>query len=135
MQANSIPIYCGDRDIGNIFNTAGFVNAADYSNLNTSAIVTTLEKYAQPDFKDIRPFYYKSPYYRIKRKIKAVGRDVKLDLQFRDFDFKKVIERVIELDSDDSKYIEVLEKPWFIDNKLPLNTSTRERWIEIFNSN
>lgn len=135
MQANSIPIYCGDKNIGKIFNTRSFVNTADYSHLNNSALVNSLEKYSQSDFKDIRPSYYKSPFSRIKRKLKAVGRDLKLDLQFKDFDFTKVIERVIELDSDDSKYIEVLEKPWFIDNKPPLNTSTRERWMEIFNSN
>lgn len=132
MQANSIPVYCGDPYIGKIFNTKSFVNTADYTGLNNSATVNWLEKQSQPDFKDIRPTYYHRPYDRIKRKLKTIGREEKMSLQFKNFDFSPVIERIIELDQDDNKYLDILKKPWFNNNTPPINASNKNRWIEIF---
>jgi hypothetical protein len=132
MLANSIPIYCGDAYINEVFNTSSFINTADFINFNNSITASLLEKYAQPDFKDIRPSYYRAPLDRAKRKLKAVGRQKKMTLQFKKFDFSPVIEKIIELDQDKNKYIQMLKQPWFNNNIPPLNASLRARWTEIF---
>ncbi|HEY2582763.1 MAG TPA: glycosyltransferase family 10 [Mucilaginibacter sp.] len=134
MQVNSIPIYCGDPFIGNIFNTSSFVNVPDYIKINNSVLVRRLEQNSQLDFIDILPQFYHNPVHRIKRKLKDIGKHAKMKLQFLKFDFKPLIDRIIELDEDDNKYLEVLRQPWFIENKEPLNVSLKNRWIEIFQS-
>ncbi len=134
MQANSIPIYCGDPGINSIFNTASFINTGDFISLTGSSTVNWLQKHAQPDFNDIRPAFYNSPFDKIKRKLKTIGRQSKMYRQFNKFDFSPIIKKIIELDQDDNKYMEVLKQPWFIDNTPPQNASLKNRWIEIFQS-
>ena len=133
MQANSLPIYCGDPFIGEVFNTRSFININDY--ISTGNILTNwLEKHSQMDFTDIRPQFYHHAGYRFKRKLKAVGRNLKMNLQYNKLDFSPVIDRIIELDKHTDKYIATLKQPWFIDNKPPLNVSLKSRWEQIFNS-
>ena len=134
MQADSLPIYCGDPLIGKIFNTNSFVNAPDYIKTNGSAMVNWLEEHSQLDFKDILPRYYRGPVYRIKRKLKSIGKQAKMKYQFQKLDFKPLVDRIIELDQDKDKYLEVLRQPWFNNNIAPANVSTKERWKQIFNS-
>ena len=135
MQANSLPIYCGDPFIGDVFNTRSFINAVDYLSPNRSTTVTKLEKYSQPDFTDVRPSFYNNPLHRIKRKLKSIGRNIKLNYEFRNMDFQPLIDRIIELDQEQEKYIEVLKQPWFVNNKPPASTSLANRWTEIFEKN
>ena len=134
MQANSIPIYCGDPNIKEIFNTESFVNADDLVKPSDSARVKWLQKVSQPDFMDMRPAFYHNPAQRLKRKLRSMGRGLKMKWQFQNLDFSPVIERIIELDQDDTKYIEMLNRPWFNGNRPPLNMSNKDRWKEIFNS-
>jgi hypothetical protein len=132
MQVGSIPIYCGDPLIGDIFNVNSFINTAGYIDTRNTAIVTWLQKYSQPDFVDMRPAFYKKPQHRIKRKLKAIGRRYKMCYQFQNLDFTPLIDRIIELDQDRDKYLSVLQEPWFVNNQPPTNTSLKDRWIEIF---
>jgi hypothetical protein len=132
MLADTIPIYCGDAYVEEIFNTAAFINVANHLDLNNTAIVTMLEKYGQPNFKDIRPTFYHNQLNRIMRKIKTISRQSKMALQFKNFDFTPVIEKIIELDTDDSKYMQMLKQPWFNNNTPPLNASLKSRWVNIF---
>ncbi|MGZ3811158.1 MAG: glycosyltransferase family 10 domain-containing protein [Mucilaginibacter sp.] len=132
MHVNSMPIYCGDPFIGTIFNTKSFINAPEHIKTGDSGMVKWLEKYSQADFKDIRPTFYNNPAQRIKRKLKIIGRQLKMRQQFQKLDFSPLIDRIIELDNDESKYIEVLAQPWFIGNEPPLNVSLKSRWMEIF---
>ncbi len=134
MQANSIPVYCGDPNIEDIFNTQSFVNAGDLVNHNNSATVKWLQKVSQPDFVDVRPAYYHNPLQRLKRRLKQQGRQIKMNLQFRSLDFSAVIDQIIALDQNDSRYLEMLSHPWYNANKPPVQVSTRERWLEIFRS-
>jgi hypothetical protein len=132
MLANSIPIYCGDIYVNEIFNTSSFINTTDIIDLKNSADVNFLEKYAQPDFKDSRPAYHHNVLDRTKRKLKTIGRHAKMNLQFKKFDFKPVVDKIIELDQDGDKYIHTLKQPWLNNNVVPINTSLKNRWIEIF---
>jgi hypothetical protein len=132
MLCQSIPIYCGDPIVGQIFNTASFINAPDYMQINNSATVRFLEKASQLDFTDIRPLYFKSPKDRVQRKLKSIGKNLKMKLQFNKLDFSELIDHVIKLDTDPEKYMAMVKQPWLINNKAPINTSLRERWIQIF---
>jgi hypothetical protein len=132
MLCQSIPIYCGDPNISQIFNTKSFLNAADYINTNNSPLVRFLENTSQPNFTDIRPSFYKSPKDRIRRKLKFIGREYKMNIQFNKLDFSPLIDQIISIDKDPAKYAAMMQQPWFNDNTVPTNTSLRERWIEIF---
>jgi len=131
MMAGSIPIYCGDPFIGDIFNTKSFINVHDFVR-SGSAITKWLEKHSQSDFVDIRPQFYHNPAHRVTRNLKAKGRKLKMNLQFGNLDFGPLIDHIIALDQDDDKYLEVLRQPWFIDNKIPLNASLKSQWLKIF---
>jgi alpha(1,3/1,4) fucosyltransferase len=130
MQTNSVPIYCGDPLVGDIFNTNSFINTTDYIKTGDGGIVKWLEKTSQPDFNDMRPAFYTDPASRIKRKIKIIGRQAKMNIQFKNFD--RLIQRIIELDKDNDQYIKMLNQPWFNNNTPPTNASAKSRWIEVF---
>ena len=43
-------------------------------------------------------------------------------VNYHDFNSEDdMIDYIIELDKDDSKYLKMLNHPWFIDNKIPIN--------------
>ncbi|MEO8884771.1 MAG: glycosyltransferase family 10 [Mucilaginibacter sp.] len=134
MQANSIPVYCGDPFVDEVFNTASFINVYDIVNKPNTPRMSWLEKNTLFDFKDIRPAFYNKSADKIKRKIKAVGKDIKMQRKFTREDFAKVINRIIELDKDDEGYIKMLQQPWLVNNTVPQNLGGAQRWMEIFNS-
>ncbi|MDB4919635.1 glycosyltransferase family 10 [Mucilaginibacter sp.] len=132
MLCQSLPVYCGDPNISEIFNTQSFLFANDFIKPNNSGLVRLLEKRSQLNFIDTRPLYYKSPKDRIQRKLKSIGKDLKMKLQFNKLDFSSLIDQIIMLDKDPDKYTAYLKQPWFHDNIPPADFSLRERWIEIF---
>lgn len=132
MLCKSIPIYCGDPYVGEIFNTKSFLNAADYIKPNNSGTVKFLESKSQLNFVDIRPQFYKSPNDRVQRKMKALGRELKMKLQFNKLDFSELIDQIILLDKNPELYASYLKQPWLNNNKPSRAHSLRERWIEIF---
>lgn len=132
MQCKSMPIYCGDPNASEVFNTKSFVFANDYIHTGSSKLVRFLEEKSQLNFTDIRPMFYKSPKDRVQRKLKAIGKSLKMQVQFKNLDFSDLIDQIIMLDKDPAKYIEKLNQPWFNNNLPPANLSHRERWIEIF---
>lgn len=132
MQANSLPIYCGDPDIHKIFNTNSFINIPDYIDLSEKPLVLWLQKYMQMDFDDIRPQFFKTPIHHIKRKIKKLGRELKMHLQYKSLDFSDAIDRIVEIDKDPELYLKYLGEPWFNNNEIPVHLSTKRRWQQIF---
>ena len=134
MRCNSLPIYCGDPDIGEIFNTSSFLNAPDFVKTNNSATARFLERASRLSFTDILPQYHHSPKDRLQRKLKSIGKELKMKLQFNKLDFSDLIDQVILLDKDPEKYQHYLQQPWFNNNQPPQNASLKGRWMEIFNS-
>ncbi len=130
MTVNSLPIYCGNIHIDRQFNTKSFVNSHEYLTINNSPMIKFLEATCQPSFKDILPGTYAEFGDKAKRKIKSIGRKIKTNLQFSNFD--SLIERIIEIDKDDSLYASYLLEPWFYDNTYPSNEAIVNRWQEIF---
>nr|WP_255670504.1 glycosyltransferase family 10 [Mucilaginibacter sp. UR6-11] len=134
MQANSIPVYCGDPFIGTIFNTASFINATEQLHSKNSWLNNKLTRLGQMDFEDIRPAHLTGIKHKVKRKLKAITRDINRRFHFNEMDFKPVIERIIALDTQPDLYVKYLTQPWFTGNTIPPAVSNRARWIEIFNS-
>ena len=134
MIANSIPIYCGDPFISDIFNTKSFINAAEYLPSKNLQLIKKMAKLGQMDFDDIRPAFFNAPSNRIKRKIKSYIRAAKANLQFTRMNFAPLINRVIALDTTPALYMQYLEQPWLKNNAVPANSSARKRWIEIFDA-
>lgn len=132
MQCNSIPIYCGDPFISEVFNINSFLNATDYINVKNNSFLSFLEKNTQSDFVDIRPQFYKTPYHRIKRKTKKIGRHLKMKLKFDQLNFLPLIDKIIEIDNNQDLYIKYLKKSWFKKNTPPQCLSTKDRWMKIF---
>ena len=132
MMADSIPIYCGDPFVSNIFNNQSFINAAEYLPEKNAWLSNTLEKTGQMDFEDIRPAFLRSPRSRLKRKVKTYIRAAKTRVQFAGMDFGPLIKQIIELDTTPALYLQYLAQPWFLNNAVPEYASNRKRWIVIF---
>lgn len=133
MQMNSIPIYCGDPQISNIFNTKSFINTTDYIQPYHQGITNWLEKYCQYNFKDYRPGTYDSLYFKVRRKLKTIGKNYKMYMQLNKLDFSPLIDQIIKLDQNPELYMNMLKEPWFKNNALPEHLSTTARWKTIFN--
>ncbi|MGV8879815.1 MAG: glycosyltransferase family 10 domain-containing protein [Sphingobacteriaceae bacterium] len=134
MQANSLPVYCGDPHIQKIFNTKSFLNLSDYSVEQNSSALKWLETNCQMDFEDIRPAFLHSPKQRFKRFIKRKGREHKTNRMFSRQDFSNLIDRVIELDKNPDLYAQYLRQPWLNNNAPSPDASSKSHWIKIFNS-
>lgn len=134
MLAGSIPIYCGDPYIDEIFNTKSFINATEYLPQKNPWLSRQLEKAGQMDFEDIRPAFLKGPKNRLKRKVKSYIRNFKTDFQFTKIDFTSLIDQIIAIDTRPELYQQYLGEPWFKNNLVPENSSLRKRWIEIFST-
>lgn len=132
MQMNSLPIYCGDPLIGDIFNTRSFVNIPELLQTRNQGLINWLEEAGRLTFTDILPRYHKNPIQRVRRKLKSAARKFKMRYQFGKMDFTQVIERIIELDKNDDRYLSMLREPWFKENTPPGGVSLKPRWLEIF---
>ena len=129
MIINSLPIYLGNLEIGRHFNPKSFVNAPEYIKVNNSNIVNSLQFTCRPNLRDILPGIYDNFNDKVKRKIKTMGRNLKTSLQFQDFE--ALVERIIEIDRDDSLYAKYLLEPWLHENQVPPNLMS-EQWKLIF---
>jgi len=132
MQVNSVPVYLGDPFINEIFNTDSFINAFDVIEPRYGNTVRKLEKISQMNFVDIRPQFYNDLTHRISRKIKHWGRHLKMAVELDGINYKKLVDRIVEIDESDQLYKQMLLQPWFNNNQVPANTSSAGRWMDIF---
>lgn len=134
MLAESLPIYFGDPNVGEIFNTKSFIHARDYLQTEWKLVVNWLEKTCQQDFEDMRPQFYHSFRQRFKRHLKIRGRNLKIKLQFDKTNFTDLIDRIIEIDKNPDLYLNYVKQPWLNQNKVDESVSNKAQWIKIFNS-
>jgi len=130
MMVNSLPIYLGNPQIDRHFNPKSFINAHEYVDTSDFPLVNLLESFCQPDRQDQVPSVYTSLGHQIKRKVKMVGRSLKMQLKYTSFD--DLIDKIIEIDRHDDLYAKYLLEPWFHHNSLPANDAVINRWKEIF---
>ncbi len=132
MRTNSLPIYCGDPLIHDVFNTKSFINVSEFYSSRKKRITDRVEPQLQANFKDIRFDQYNSLHYKIKRKVKAIGRNTKMKFLVDKKVINDVIEYIIEIDKDDKLYLNMLQEPWLKENKVILISEAQDRWIKIF---
>ena len=131
MMVDSLPIYWGNPCIDRHFNTRSFVNTHEHLETNDSRLVEFLEANSQREFSDAQTAGVGAIRFKVKRRLKYVGQAVKTRLQY-DATFDQLIERIIEIDRDESLYARYLAEPWFEDNQTPSNEHVVQRWREIF---
>ncbi len=134
MQVNSLPIYCGDPLINDVFNTGSFVNLFDHIAYKKSFASEKIRKAGQMDFDDILPGFLNGPKHRLKRKAKSYLREFKHKILFSKMDFTPLIDQIIAIDKDPELHLKYLQQPWFKNNTINPRLSTSARWREIFNS-
>ena len=133
-KADSIPVYCGDPLIGEIFNKNSFINTLDIIPVKNETAKNFLQEISHYDFNDYRPAVHNNLYYKLRRKFKTLGNQKKMSLLLNNLDFSPVIEKIINLDKNPEAYIKMLKEPWLRDNKIPEDSSVTNRWREIFNA-
>ncbi|PYS64745.1 MAG: hypothetical protein DMF74_05970 [Acidobacteria bacterium] len=131
MMVDSLPIYWGNPCIDQHFNTRSFVNAHQHLSANESRVVGFLDATCQRDFSYARSQGRDVLRSKVKRKLKGVGQAVKTRLQYQ-ANFDQLIEKIIEIDRDESLYARYVSEPWFQHNQPPSNEHVVQRWREIF---
>jgi alpha(1,3/1,4) fucosyltransferase len=133
MRMNSIPIYCGDPLIGEVFNPKSLINASSYIPVRHQTMMNFLESNCQYNFKDYRPATFNNLYYKVRRKLKTIGKVKKMKLQLNNLDFSPLIDKIIEFDRNPIAYMNMLAEPFLNNNKVE-DDASKVRWIEIFNA-
>ena len=126
IEADCVPIYWGDPEIGRAFNVRRLINALDYLPKARSFIprlpyaphsITTT---GQPTFSD-----------RVARRINALANEFE-QRTWALAGFDALVDRVIRIDRDDELYLSHLREPFLIGNTLPDRSRWIARWRQIF---
>jgi hypothetical protein len=134
LYAGTVPIYFGDPNIAVSFlNPDCFINARDFIIPKSKFSVELLDHLFVEDFNDYRPAFRKTLDDKIKRKIKAFGRDYKMKLITNNFDFTPLVNYIREVDTDDDLYNSYLSASWCEEAKLEFELSKQKTfWRNIF---
>jgi alpha(1,3/1,4) fucosyltransferase len=126
IEADAMPIYWGDPEIGRSFNAGRFINAHDYlpkprqllprlpyapHSIGNGAAPTVLQK--------------------VCRRINGRAADLEQRL-WAAAGFDALVKRVVALDRDDDLYLSHLRQPFLIGNRPPDRAAWIARWREIF---
>ena len=127
MTAGSIPIYWGDPEIGDVFNTASFIHVAGLQAPPSRALDRWLRRLGNRSLRDYQPGLYSRPADRMCRKLHHLSCKA-ADWLLRRSGWRAVIERVKFLDRNPDSYAAMLAEPWFTGNRPPARDPMRERW-------
>jgi len=130
MMVNSLPIYLGNPNIAQHFNPKSFINAHEYVPEQNCSLVGTLDRLCLMTLKEWRRREFNSFNDKVRRRLKAKGRLIKMSFQYRDFE--QLIEKIIEIDRNDDLYVSYLLEPWFHNNIPPSSEGVINRWRQIF---
>lgn len=126
VEADSMPIYWGDPEIGRSFNVGRFINGNDYLPKPDRFLPRLTHAPRSLNSKKLPTFFG-----RVARKYNGIATEIERRAwTFAGFD--ALVERVIALDRDDELYLRHLREPIFIGNKPPDRSAWVARWKEIF---
>jgi alpha(1,3/1,4) fucosyltransferase len=126
IEADCVPIYWGDPEIGRSFNTPRFINAHDF--LPKPRRLFPRLPHAPHSLRGTGRFTLAA---RAARKFNGFVADTEQRV-FALAGFDALIERVIAADRDDELYLQYLRQAFFIGNKPPDRARWIARWREIF---
>lgn len=126
IEADCVPIYWGDPEIGRSFNAARFINAHDY--LPRQRRLLPRLPYRSHSLKSTgNPGLLG----RVARRANRMISDTEQRFwAWRGFD--RLVERIIEIDRDDDLYLRHLREPFLLGNRPPDRTAWIDRWRQIF---
>jgi hypothetical protein len=128
IEADCVPIYWGDPEIGRSFNVRRFVNAHD-SLLKPRRFVPRLP-YAPHS---LRSTGHPSFVGRVARKVNGISSEFEQQAWVL-AGFDALIDRVIAIDRDNELFLQYLREPLLIGNTPPDRSGWIARWTEIFAS-
>ena len=126
IEADCVPIYWGDPQIGRSFNVRRFINAHDFLPRPVSFMPRLPYAPHSVTFTD-RPTLRS----RMARKLNSLSSEIEQRAWVAS-GFNALVEHVIAVDRDDELYLRYLREPLFIDNKPPDRAAWIARWKEIF---
>jgi alpha(1,3/1,4) fucosyltransferase len=126
IEADCVPIYWGDSEIGRSFNVKRFINAHDF--VPPPRRLLPRLPYAQHSLAHRADL---TLFQRAARKFNGIASATE-QRAWAMAGFGALLERVIALDRDDELYLAHLREPFFIDNRPPDRSAWIRRWHEIF---
>jgi alpha(1,3/1,4) fucosyltransferase len=126
IEADCLPIYWGDPEIGRSFNVKRFVNGNDFVPRPRRFLPRL--PYAPHSLKH-KPELTLFP--RIARKLNGIAGKVE-QRTWALPGFAALVDQVIALDNDDELYLKHLREPFFNDNRPPDRSAWIARWRKIF---
>jgi hypothetical protein len=124
IEADSMPIYWGDPEIGRSFNAARFINAHDY--LPKPRRLLPRLPYAPHSIHNAAPTLAQ----KLSRRINGHAGEIEQRI-WAAAGFDALVQRVAALDRDDDLYLAHLRQPFLIGNRLPDRAAWVARWQEI----
>jgi alpha(1,3/1,4) fucosyltransferase len=126
IEADCVPIYWGDPEIGRSFNVRRFINAHDYLPRPIQFLLRL--PYAPHSIRSItKPTFLQ----RAARRINSVSSGLEQRV-WALAGFGALIDKIIQIDHDDELYLQHLREPFPIGNKPPDRSRWISRWREIF---
>ena len=125
IEADCVPIYWGDPQIGRSFNVRRFINAHDFLP-KPVGFMPRLPYAPYSVTASDRPTLLS----RMARKLNSLGGEIE-QRAWAARGFDALVRHVIAVDRDDELYLRYLREPFFIDNKLPDRAAWIARWKEI----
>ena len=128
IEADAMPIYWGDPEIGRSFNPGRFINAHDY-------LPKPRRLLPRPPYvpHSIRNGDTLTLLQRVSRRINGEASEFEQRI-WAAAGFHAIVERVAALDRDDELYLSHLRQPFLIANRPPDRSAWVTRWQEIFAS-
>jgi alpha(1,3/1,4) fucosyltransferase len=126
IEADCVPIYWGDPEIGRSFNVRRFINAHDYLPRPRS-FVPRLPYAPHSIHRGIEMSFLQRLCGRFNRVAGELEQRV-----LASGGFNALVDRIIAVDRDDELYLSYLRAPFFIENRQPDRSAWIERWREIF---
>lgn len=135
MLVESIPIYYGDNTVYQTFNEASFINCHQFDCKNRITLRNFLEQRCQMNFVDSRPSFHHRNSDRLRRKVKSLGRNWKMNMSMSKKMMISIIDNIVAIDENDKLYHKLISEPFLINNDFNKTLdSMRQFWIKIFNA-
>lgn len=129
MRATSIPIYVGDPYIGSIFDTNSMICMSNDGDLKHW--IRLIEDFSQMRFSEICGSDKMKLTTRSMRKIRLLLRDIRLKNLMEKY-VDSLVDAVVDLDRNDTEYMNALAVPWLRGNAVQEDTYTDIFWEHIF---
>ena len=125
IEADAMPIYWGDPEIGRSFNPGRFINAHDC--LPKARQLVPRLPYAAHSIRNAAPTLLQ----KVSRRINGYASEFEQRI-WAAAGFDALVQRVVALDRDDTLYLSHQRQPFLIGNRLPDRSAWVARWQEIF---